>query len=290
MSLINKIKGAILKKVFKSAYRPGSYYSTIPDLLEVRTNASRIFANKLTTEIGAIDIDRDAMASFLNANRSIMHEFPFPSNKSEGFRYYTDNTFFNISDGRALFTVLRSFKPGRVIEIGSGFSSALMLDVRDRYYKDQSLHLTFVEPYPDRLNSLLTAADHSQSRILITKVQEVSPSDFMELKENDLLFIDSSHVSKVGSDVNYLLFEILPKLNKGVLVHFHDIFYPFEYPRDWIEQGIAWNEMYLLRAFLMHNDHYRIVLFNSFVGKDETLKALAPDLSIGGSIYLQKVK
>ncbi len=290
MSLINKLKGIVLKKVFKSAYRPGAYYSVIPDTAEVEREARRIFADKKPEDIGAINIDRDGIASFLNRNRSIMAEFNFPENKSVNFRYYTNNIFFNKSDALALFIILRSFAPQRVIEVGSGFSSALMLDVRDRYGDNRTPHLTFIEPYPDRLNSLLTPADHSRSRIRITKVQDVPPAYFMQLKENDLLFVDSSHVSKVGSDLNYLMFEILPKLNKGVIVHFHDIFYPFEYPKDWILQGVAWNEIYLLRAFLMHNEYYRIVLFNNFIGKDDILSSICPDLARGGSIYLQKVK
>jgi hypothetical protein len=77
--------------------------------------------------------------------------------------------------------------------------------------------------------------------------------------------VDSTHVAKVGSDVNHILFEVLPSLRSGVYVHFHDIYFPFEYPKEWVYQGRAWNEAYVLRAFLQHNDAYEIVLFGSFL-------------------------
>ena len=88
---------------------------------------------------------------------------------------------------------------------------------------------------------------------------------FSSLGENDILFIDSSHVSKTHSDVNYLFFEILPRLRAGVYVHVHDVFYPFEYPREWVYQGRGWNEAYLTRAFLQYNSAFTIQLFNSFL-------------------------
>ena len=93
-------------------------------------------------------------------------------------------------------------------------------------------------------------------------LQSVGVEVFEELGRGDILFIDSTHVSKLGSDVNYLFFEILPRLRSGVRVHIHDVFFPFEYPPKWIAKGIAWNENYLLRGFLQYNDKFRIVLFN----------------------------
>ena len=87
-------------------------------------------------------------------------------------------------------------------------------------------------------------------RLVNVKLQDVDLKEFDKLKSGDVLFIDSTHVSKIGSDVNYLFFEILPRLHRGVYIHIHDIFYPFEYPKDWIDEGRAWNENYILRAFL----------------------------------------
>jgi hypothetical protein len=105
-----------------------------------------------------------------------------------------------------------------------------------------------------------------------------------------MLFIDSSHVSRIGSDVNQLFLEVIPSLPAGVHVHIHDIFYPFEYPRRWIYRGRAWNESYLLRALLINNDHLQISWFNSYLAHRhrETLAAALPQWGVdpGSSIWL----
>lgn len=112
------------------------------------------------------------------------------------------------------------------------------------------------------------------------------------MEEGDVLFIDSIHVSKVGSDVNYLFFEISPRLKKGVYIHLHDIFYPFEYPKEWIFSGKVWNELYLLRAFLQNNYNYKILFFQNIMEKrhkDKFMEKWPLNAPIhGGSIWLQK--
>jgi len=110
-----------------------------------------------------------------------------------------------------------------------------------------------------------------------------------------LLFIDSTHVLKTGSDVCHELFNILPVLKKGVIVHFHDIFWPFEYPDDWIlKENRSWNEIYALRAFLMNNSEFEILFFNDFFARnfDDEIKIVRPDMlkNTGGSLYLKKIK
>jgi hypothetical protein len=107
--------------------------------------------------------------------------------------------------------------------------------------------------------------DKTRVTLLPTGLQDVDPEIFTQLQANDILFIDSTHVSKVDSDVNYIFFELLPVLNKGVYIHFHDIFYPFEYSKKWIYEGRGWNEAYMLRAFLEFNSQFEIVLFSSFL-------------------------
>ena len=100
-------------------------------------------------------------------------------------------------------------------------------------------------------------------------VQKIPPARFRALGENDILFIDSTHVCKIASDVNYLMFSVLPGLNKGVLIHLHDIFLPWNYPRSWVlEHNIFWNEQYLLLAFLLFNDRFEIVLANHYLSRE----------------------
>lgn len=97
--------------------------------------------------------------------------------------------------------------------------------------------------------------------LIKSRVQDVDPGEFAKLQEGDILFVDSSHVAKIGSDVNHLFFKVLPAVARGVHVHFHDIFLPYEYRRDWIkEKMLFWNEQYLLRAFLMGNAEWDVTL------------------------------
>jgi hypothetical protein len=159
---------------------------------------------------------------------------------------------------------MRHFKPKRIIEIGSGHSSAVMLDTNELFFNNQ-IDLTFIDPYAERLYGLMTKIDKKETTIIESDVQKVSINVFKKLQAGDILFIDSTHVSKTGSDVNYILFEILPILKSGVLIHFHDVFYPFEYPKEWVFQGINWNEDYILRAFLMYNNNFEIILFSEYL-------------------------
>ena len=92
--------------------------------------------------------------------------------------------------------------------------------------------------------------------------------------------------------MNYLLFQVLPRLRPGVVVHVHDVMWPFEYPREWVLEGRAWNEAYLVRAFLQYNDVFDILLFNSYVGHRERafLSERMPRFleNTGGSLWLVK--
>lgn len=283
--MIRKVKAFLLKKIFKSAYKPGDYYSTIPDRQEILGRKEQIYAS--TTAHG-IDMREQQQLDLLDSSVPLLKDFSFIDNESLKNRYSPNNNFFNRADAFSLFIILKTFKPKRIIEVGSGFSSALMMDINDSFF-NSGINLTFVEPYPDRLLSLLKDNDRNAIHLKKNKVQDVPVSDFQILQENDILFIDSSHVSKVGSDLNYLLFNVIPLLNKGVIVHFHDIFYPFEYPFSWFELDIHWNENYILRAFLMFNHSFEIVLFNDFVSKQSISGEFGrKNFSHGASIYLKK--
>jgi hypothetical protein len=109
--------------------------------------------------------------------------------------------------------------------------------------------------------------DEKRMELIPRLVQDVDRGIFQELQANDILFIDSSHVSKAGSDVHLLVFDVLPRLASGVYVHIHDIFYPFEYPKNWIYDGRSWNEAYLIRAFLQHNSDFEIYCFGSYLDR-----------------------
>ncbi len=177
--------------------------------------------------------------------------------------------------------------------MGSGFSSAVILDTVERFFPQQP-EVVFIDPFPDRLKSIFNNHDHGKYRIIDTKIQEAPIEVFRSLGPGDLLFIDSSHVAKCGSDVQLLLFEILPQLSSGVFVHFHDVFYPFEYPSEWLTQGRHWNEAYFLRAFLAYNNEWSIYFFNTYVAFsfEDFLKENMPLClkNPGSSLYIQKAE
>ena len=166
-----------------------------------------------------------------------------------------------------------------------------MLDTVDKFFGFQP-EMTLVEPYPDRLKRLLKPEDSARVTIIEKRVQDVPLSTFASLQAGDLLFVDSSHVIKCGSDLQFLLFRVLPQLPDGVFVHFHDVFNGFEYPEWWVKKGWYWNEDYVLRAFLAYNDSWEIYLFNDYAGvafKDFISEKMPLAMkNPGGSLYLRK--
>lgn len=242
---------------------PGDPYSPIPDLAEVRASAGWLF-DTTRREIPGINLREAAQLALLIELAAHQRDLPFPDAPSESFRYSFRNGFFGPGDAAVLFSVLLHLRPKRVIEVGSGHSSALMLDVNERFLGG-SIRFTFVEPEDERLRSLLRSGDLSANELLTQPVQNVPIEIFRELDSGDILFIDSSHVAKIGSDVLHLLFEVLPVLAEGVVVHVHDVFWPFEYPWAWLEEGRAFNEAYFVRAFLTDNPRWEIMFFNSYL-------------------------
>ena len=177
--------------------------------------------------------------------------------------------------------------------MGCGFSSAAALDT-DQRFLNRTIAFTFIEPFEvDRLLRLVGPEEGSRLNVLREKVQDVALDHFLELEANDILFVDSSHVSKFGSDANWLILDILPRLRPGVLVHFHDIFYPFEYPRDWLLEGRAWNEAYLLRAFLCGNAGMEILFWFDYLQRFFRPRVEAvlpvPPHQVGSSLWLRTV-
>lgn len=242
---------------------PGHFYSPIADLDEVKAAAHRIFDPNRRT-LPAINLREKEQLELLQTLSGYYQEQPFTPAKQEGVRYYFNNHLYCHSDALFLYSMIRHFRPRRIIEAGSGFSSCVMLDTNQRFF-DGKIRIDLIEPYPDRLYSLLLPGERDRINCHEKKLQDVPLDFFRELEENDILFIDSSHVCRVGSEVNHYIFEILPALKPGVLIHIHDVFNGFEYPRPWIEGGISWSEAYLLRAFLEYNDAFEIVLFNTFL-------------------------
>ena len=241
-------------------YPPGHFHSPVPDLEEVRARDAEIFDRP--AELAGIDLRDDAQLALVDELGRYAADQPFGAEPTDGLRYHYDNDFFGWGDGLVLHCMLRHLRPARVLEVGSGFSSALMLDTAERFL-DPAPELVLVEPNPERLKGLLRDGDLDRVTLLSKPVQQVDRAVFDRLGPGDVLFIDSSHVTKIGSDVNLLLLEVVPRLGPGVHVHVHDIVWPFEYARKWVYQGRAWNEAYLLRALLVGNPRLRIEFWSS---------------------------
>ena len=277
-----------LKK--NSCYPPGHFYSPVISIEDIKNKQSGIWKHAETDGIQGIDLEMNKQKELVESFSQYYKDLPFSIEKSNKTRYYFENDYYSYTDGIVLYSMIRHFKPKRIIEIGSGFSSAIMLDTNELFFSGE-IDLTFIEPYPGRLKSLFTKNDKKQDLIIQRDVQTVSLDEFKKLKAGDILFVDSTHVVKTGSDVNYILFEILPVLNSGVLIHFHDVFYPFEYPKEWVFQGRNWNEDYFLKAFLMYNKNFKIILFSHYL--HERHKEVFKEIPLtyknkGGNLWLEK--
>jgi Methyltransferase domain len=273
-------------------FPPGHFHSPYPSLDEIDRYAERLWGRH-SRELPVIDLNIENQLELLEALSAFHDSLPFPVQPDPKCRYHFENRYYSYGDATVLFSMTRYLKPARIVEVGSGFSSAALLDTNERFFNN-AIECIFIDPHPDRLLALAWPGDLDRAQLMRTYVQDVPLTVFQSLEPNDVLLIDSSHVSKAGSDVNYLFFDVLPRLATGVHVHIHDIFYPFEYPRRWVkERRWAWNEAYLLRAFLEYNSAFEIRFFNNYLARfhadaiEQTLPTMLKNT--GGSIWLRSL-
>lgn len=268
---------------------PGHFYSPVIDKQVVLNRSKEIWPDQLPHSIAGININLEVQLQWAKVVEMYYADLHFPEFQSDGHRYFYNNDYYSYTDAISLSSFLRKLHPSQVIEVGSGFSSAVMLDITDQF--ELKTAFVFIDPYPERLNQLLHENDQKRVSVLPSRIQDIPLEYFEALNENDILFIDSSHVIKTDSDVNYYLFEIFPRLKQGVYIHIHDVFYPFQYPKEWIETGCNWSEIFAVRAFLMNNSNYQIQFFSHF------LHAMHPDCfekmplmrrNFGGNLWLRK--
>ena len=237
---------------------PDHYYLPLPNILELK-KTRHTWARR--SELPGISYD---MCEFERTLRRLCDPYRDEYADLSAWRQAMSSGAgpgYGYIESQCLHAVLRSLKPQQVIEVGSGVSTAIILDALDR--NDVAHQVTCIEPYP---SSWLV---HNKAVTLIREpVQVLDIEIFKTLSRNDLLFIDSTHTVKPGSDVNYLMLEVLPRLNPGVIVHFHDIYLPYDYSRDVLDTFLHWQETSLLRAFLIDNSRARILLSLSLMHYD----------------------
>lgn len=269
------------------------YYSPVPDnrALAREPARSRVWP-PLPRPTPGIDWRGEEQVAFLRDRLGAQEPIELPSQPTgDPHDYHAGNDMFSRLDAWMLQGVLRHFRPRRMVEVGCGWSSLLTARVI-REYLGGELHFTCVEPYPPEF---LTDGVDGISELVVAPVQEAPLEKFLSLGEGDVLFIDSSHTVKTGGDVPYLFEEVLPRLSPGVVIHVHDIALPRDYPQEWVFAGRAWNEQYLVHAFLAFNSAFRIVLGVSWlsVNRPEVLAAVLPDYpggygDGGASLWIQR--
>jgi Methyltransferase domain len=175
-------------------------------------------------------------------------------------RFHCNNDLFGGADALVAYCMIRHFQPRLIIEVGSGFSSLIAAEA---IAKNKNSALICIEPFPQ---DFLRQGFPGLRSLIEKKVEEIDLEFFSQLSCGDILFIDSSHTVKIRGDVNYLFLELLPRLKPGVIVHVHDIFFPFDYPRDWVMDELRfWSEQYLLQAFLSFNSEFEVLIANHYL-------------------------
>lgn len=269
----------------------GHYYSPVvsPRTVEEYVRAER---RKPVDRIAGVPIDLAAMRELWLQHLDYVRTTPFRDEPTEGNRFHVRGGPYPMGDAIILRMMIRHLQPRRILEIGSGYTTACLLD-SITHANLQSVELVCVEPNADRMRSLLWKGDLDRIRLLERPIQDV-PGDIVDmLGSGDLLLIDSTHVLKTGSDVYHEFFNLLPRLEIGVVIHVHDIMPGFEYPDAWIQQeNYSWNECYALRAFLMYNSDFKVKFWNGVFARTfaRELKEECPILfpNPGSAIWIER--
>jgi hypothetical protein len=213
-------------------------------------------------------------------------DFPLHAT-SDPAAFYFHNGMFGGTDALVLYCMIRHFRPRTVVEVGAGFSTRV--SGRAALVNGET-SVVAIEPHPD---DALRDGIPGLERLVEAEVQDVDVNLFTDLDERDILFIDSSHVVRIGSDVNHLVLNILPVLKPGVIVHVHDVYLPFEFREDWVREELRfWNEQYLLQAFLSFNNAFEVVFANAYIARKypEDMKRVFPTSPWwgGGSFWIRR--
>ena len=246
---------------------PVSYHSPVPDIADLQGRG--IWERR--SPMAGIDMREERQLALLaQLGRAFGQECRWPHEPvRDGYQFFTDNGSFSYGCAAATHAIIRQFRPRRVIEIGSGFSSRVIAGALrlNAAATGHSADYTIVDPHPspdlEGLPGLTT--------LLRQRVELLDAGVFNALGQNDVLFVDSGHTVRIGGDVNFLILDVLPALAPGAIVHFHDIALPFEYAEVYATNPrfrMFWTEAYLLQAFLCANDAFEILLAMNLLMRD----------------------
>jgi hypothetical protein len=258
-------------------------YSPVPDLAQLPPD---LWDRRDPLAGIALDVDA-ALGLVENELAPFLAEFDFPRDGPQPpgeFFLFNDN--FEAVDSELLYALVRSRRPGRVVELGSGYTSLLIGAACRRNAADgtPTVHVAY-DPYPRP--QVLGERVPEPTVVVPISAADVPLEVFTSLEAGDILFVDTTHTVKVGSEVVHVVLDVLPLLRPGVLVHFHDIFTPWSYPREWLEEHQwYWAEQYLLQGFLAFNEGFEILLPTQAMARDlpERLAAAIPSFVAGAGV------
>ena len=270
---------------------PRHYAFPIPDTGRLD---ERLWPDTPTLPPGIDLRESDQLALLDSLTREYAAEWAkLPQERPAGGGFYVQNRHFETVDAEIFYALLRRRKPRRLIEAGSGFST--LLAAQATALNAGEGHPCTIEVWDPFADAPVRALHGRGLTLHRAEVQRAPLEALAALEAGDILFIDSSHVLHVGSDVRFLFAEVLPRLKPGVLVHVHDIFLPANYPRRWaVEYLRFWNEQYVLQAFLSFNERFRVVWGSYFMARahGERLAALFPAFGLDhepASFWLERV-
>lgn len=272
---------------------PNHFTSPIPDLSQL---PGEVFTT--LSELPGIDMrDAEQLALLKSLSRDFGAEYDaLPRTTAPQGEFFVENGAFGPVDAEIAYAMVRSVKPAHIVEIGSGWSTMVASKALEANESEgRPGRITAIEPYPypyfRDFAARTTRVEHDE-----TPLQRVPLERFTALGPGDILFIDSSHVARIGSDVLYEFLEILPRLRPGVVVHVHDIFLPAEYPRAWVlGEHRFWNEQDVLQAFLAFNRGYEVLLAGSYLHRlhsealREAVKHYDAETHLPGSFWMRRV-
>jgi hypothetical protein len=248
---------------------PVHYYSPVPDITDLRER--KIWSRR--SDLPGVDFREEAqVARLLELGEEYGRECNWPAEPTGvSSDFYTENNSFSYGCAAAAHCIVRDSRPKRLIEIGSGRSS-LVLSAALGLSQSRGAppaEYTVVDPYP---SPLLESLPGTAANVIAERVELVEPGLFEGLGLGDILFVDSGHVVRIGGDVNFLILDVLPRLRPGVIVHFHDIDLPYEYPEVYLTNPafrMLWTESYLLQAFLACNSEFEVLLGMRYLMLDQ---------------------
>ena len=274
---------------------PVHYYHPIPDLADLERRG--VWDRR--SDLAGIDfrpVQQVSLLKELGGKYGAECDWP-PSPTSDPLAFHTENNSFSFGCAASLHTIIRNYKPARILEIGSGNSSKVIsAALRRNAAEGAPAEYTILDPYPSDLVRGLPAL----SRLVAERVELTEIDQFRALGENDILFIDSGHTVRTGGDVNFLYLDVLPRLAPGVIIHVHDIPLPYEYPQVYFTNPsfrVFWTEAYLLQAFLSLNPCFEIMLAMNYLTREhwDAYRAAFPHLdpavhkATSGSFWMRRI-